>query len=325
MATLAAGDQITPIEVAKRFGGSDQVTIIEALSETNELLLDAAMFEATDGTINKTTQRTSQPAGQRRLYNEGIIASASKTKQIEDGIVMLEDYSDVDADLADHSPNKKQLLESEDRAFLNGMGITMAEAIVYDNEALDANQINGIIPRLHTIDTINVFNASGAANFCSCLVVAWGKTLAHLFYPRGHTGLGIKREFQGKVHVLKGGTTTAPKKMPAYETFFSVHFGFALRNPKAVKRVCNINPAATTGETVLTNIIKARNKLPPEAGAANVVIYANSDVKSLLDIYAMTKSNACYYADDPWGRKVTMFQNMRVRQLDALTTESVVS
>src|SRR5574343_582219 len=100
MGTLSLADQITPLEVAKRFGLKDQVNIIEALSMTDTFLLDAAIFEASDGTINKTTLRDSLPAGHLRVYGEGIMTEASRTRNIEDNICMLEDYSEVDADMA---------------------------------------------------------------------------------------------------------------------------------------------------------------------------------------------------------------------------------
>lgn len=326
MPVLTLADKLTPIEVANRFNKKDQIIIIEALSITNEILLDAAIFEATDGTINKTTVRASQPTGQRRVYNQGIQASASRTEPIEDYICMLEDYSDVDKDMADHSPDKQSFLDGEDKAFIMGMGKTQAESIIYDNHAVDPRQINGFAMRYNSLaDSDNVFSVGGAgSDLTSGWLVRWGKSTAHLFYPRGHDGIGIKREYRGAVDVVKELPDGHLGKMPAYSTFFSTHFGLSVRDRRAVKRLCNIPMTGKTGEDILNQLIAARNKTPPAEG--NLVFYANSFVKTLLDQFAMAKSNACYYADDPWGRPVTMFQNIRIRQLESIVnTEEQVA
>jgi hypothetical protein len=326
MATLTAADQLTPLEVAKRFGNKDSILVIENLAKVNEMLLDASVFEASDGTINRTTQRTAQPTGTRRMYNEGITPHASQTKQIEDMISMLEDYSDVDADLADHSPNKAAFLQSEDEAFLQGMALTQQEDLIYGNHTSDLAQINGLAVRMPSLAAGSVFDMTspdkaGAGAGTSVFMVKWGKTFTHLFYPRGHEGVGIKREFRGKVDAVK----VAGAILPCYRTFFSAQFGLSVRHPDSIKRVANIlNATMPSGLAILTNIIAARNKMPP--GEGNIVIYCNSAVKTALDVYAMTKSNMCYYADDPWGKKVTMFQDMRIRQVESIVnTETLLT
>jgi hypothetical protein len=324
--TLSSADKLTAIELAKRFGKNDQILIIEGLSVQNEMLLDAPVFEATDGTINKTTVRQTMPSGKRRIYNEGIMPSASQTGQIEDRICMLEDYSDVDKDLADHSPDKNAFLDSEDKAFLMGMGKTQADALIYDSHFVDSRQIDGLAMRYPALaDTYNVYGLSGTGNaLTSGYLIRWGRATAHLFYPRGHESIGVKREFRGVTDIIKTNSEGKLVKMPGYSTFFSAHFGMSVRDKRAVKRLCNIPQTGVAGDAILTALIKARNTLP--AGDGNTVFYCNSFVKSLLDIYAMTKSNGCYTADDPWGRPCTIFQGIRIRQMDSiLNTESAVA
>lgn len=323
MAALSLLDQMTPVEVARRFGNNEAVKIIEAASETNEMLLDAYMTQASDGTIHKTTQRATLPSGTRRIYGQGVPTSASQTKQLEDYIEMLEAYSEVDADMADHAPSTSALLESEDVAFLNGMGLTQADDILYAKRADGPEYFNGLYCRLGATiaaDPLNVFGVeTSGSNFASCLIVKWGPGFTEMFYPRGEDGVGCKREFRGKVDAQP----SAGLLMPVYRTFFKMHFGISTRHPRGVKRVCNILPT-TTGENLCKKIIAARNKLPP--GQGTEVIYCNSDVKTIFDNYALTKSNNFYYADDPWGRKVTMFGTMRIRQVERmLSTEALVS
>jgi len=324
MATLSAADQLTPIEVAKRFGMKDQVNIIEALAVTDQFLVDAAIFEASDGTLNKTTSRVAQPAGTLRVYGQGISAHASQTRQIEDIICMLEDYSDVDAAMADHSPNKAALLDSEDKSFLMGMGQTMTTNIVYGNHSTDPANINGLAVRYPSLVAGSVITGGGSSGCTSGWLIRWGKNTAHLFYPRGHESMGIKRTFRGLVDaVVVDSSTHAVTKYPAYSTHFAVHFGLAVRDARCVKRVANIT-SATTGDTLLAALVTLKNKMPP--GEGNLVFYCNATTKTIFDIYAVKGAYQCHYGEGPFGEPVTMFQNIRIRQVEEiLDTETALT
>lgn len=327
MATLSLNDQLTPIELAKRFGDKSTIFIIESLSETNEMLLDAVIGEASDGTVNRTVQRATKPTGTRRIYGQPVAAEASQTRQIEDGIEMIEAYSDVDADMADHSPNKKALIDSEDRAFIEGLGETQADDLLYAYRYNGLEYIDGIYARLPTTkDNSSVFGVeTTGSNLTSIILVKWAEDKAKLIYPRGVSGLGVSAEWRGKqdVTILKADSTLGT--LPMYRTFYKTHFGITVRHPHAVKRICNINPASSSAETILAKLNAAKNKLPK--GNGTVVAYMNSDVKTILENYTMiSKSLYTGTKDDPWGRPTTHFGEIRFRQLDALlSTESLVS
>jgi hypothetical protein len=325
MATLTL-DELTPIELAKRFAGKNSIFIIESMSETNEILIDAVMGEASDGTVNKTTQRISLPVGTRRIYGQPIGSEASKTRQIEDGIEMLEDYSDVDANMVDHSPSKAELLDSEDRAFLEGMGQTQADDLLYAKKEDGLEFIDGIYTRLPaTADNSTVFKVeTSGSNFTSIILVKWSPVMTKLIYPKGRNDLGVKAEFRGKQDIQKtvNGVTGT---LPVYRTFYSTHFGITLRDPRAVKRICNINPLTSSVETIAKQLIAAKNKLPK--GAGTIVAYMNSDVLTLFEQYTTVPSGRWLAVkDDPWGKPTTMLGEIRFRQVDAiLNTESLVS
>ena len=319
MATLSLADTLTPIEVAKRFGMKDQVNIIEALSVTDTMLLDAAIFEASDGTINKTTLRDSLPAGQLRTYGEGIKSEASRTRTIEDTICMLEDYSLVDADMANHSPDRNALLDSEDKAFLMGMGQTMTTQLIYGNRATQPKGINGLAVRYNSLAAGSVVSLAGASACTSAYLVRWGKQSVHLFYPKGHSSLGIERKFLGEQTVTKSDGTM----YQAYNTFFGVHFGLAVRDTRCVKRLANIT-ASTDALALMKQIVLLRNRMPP--GDGNLVLYCNATVKTVFDQFAINGTYGCTTWEDPFGRPVTTFQGIRIRQVDELLdTESAVS
>jgi hypothetical protein len=323
MATKSATDQLSPLEVAKRQGNGEIQKIVEAMSETNEILFDAPILEASDGVVQNTTVRTTVPAGTRRLYNQDITAHASETKLVQDYIEMLEDYSDVDADMADHAPNRAELLQSETEAFLQGLGLTQADDYIYGNRGADPAQINGLHIRYPGLSSNSVIAPASAAssNGTSLWLVKWSPNLVHLMYPRGRSAdLGIKREFRGKVD-----SVGSSGKHPVYSTFFSTHFGLVVKDPRAVKRIANIKTDGTAdGEDLVKKILWLKNFLP--AGAGTICLYGNSIIKGAIEQYLVTKSNMAYTAEDPWGREVTKVFDMRLRRVDAiLNTETILT
>ncbi len=327
MPELSLNDQLTPLEIAKRFGDKQTIFIIESLTQTNELLLDAVIGEASDGTVNRTTQRVTRPHGTRRIYGQAIASESSQTRQIEDGIEMIEAYSDIEADMADHSPNKKALIDSEDRAFLEGIGETQVEDLLYAKREDGLEFIDGLYVRFpEKIDNQTVFGVeTTGSNFASIILVKWAEDKAKLIYPRGVSGLGVSAEWRGKqdVSVLKPDGTLGT--LPMYRTFYKTHFGITVRQGQAIKRIANINPLTSDPQKIMAKLIAARNKLA--RGGGTVVAYMNADVKTLLDTYTqVTNQRQLVTKDDPWGRPMTAFGEIRFRQIDKmLSTESLVA
>ena len=319
---LSMTDQMTALEATKRSGNADAFHIIEGMLQTNQILKDMPILEANDGTSHTTTVRTSQPSGTRRKYNEGIVSHASTTKNIRDLMEMLEDYSIIDKNIVDHSSNKANLINTEIIAFLNGMGETQAEDLIYGDNGSDDTQANGFAVRRNKLGD-NCVTASGTGDaLTSIYIVGLGPQFVHMFHPKGRNDVGVKREDRGLQDwpIIVGGVM---KTMPAYVNFFSSHFGLAVRNEKALQRIANI-PSTMTADALIELILARINKLP--VGVQSVALYGNSDVITKIDKASWSKSNAVFTKEDPWGELVTHVRKARVRQVDAiLNTESALS
>lgn len=319
MPTLSMTDQLTALEVMRRANNQDGFHIVELLSQTNEILKDMPVLEANDGTVHNTIVRTSLRGGTHRKYNEGIKPGATTTDTKQDRITMLEDYSIVDKDLAEHSGNVKSLRESEAQAFLAGMGQTQAEELIYGNNARNEAEINGFAVRLSDLANKNVINAGGTGNRCTSIYVcALGRGFTHLIYPKGRSDCGIKTDDMGVQNwPLEGG-----RVMPAYVQFFSTHYGLSVAHPDAVKRICNIDQT-TSGDKIVELILEAMIRLP--AGAQTIAIYSNQDALVKIDKAAWTKGNAVFTSTDPWGELITHIRKGRCRRVDAiLSTEQAL-
>ena len=96
----------TLADVAKRYDADGKIdTIVELLSETNEVLEDMTFLEGNLPTGHKTTVRSGLPSSTWRKLNYGVQPSKSTTVQITDTAGMLEAYAEVDKALADLNGN----------------------------------------------------------------------------------------------------------------------------------------------------------------------------------------------------------------------------
>src|SRR5713226_6579429 len=97
---------LTYADWAKRLDDGYKVaSIIELLSQTNEILDDMMVVEGNLPTGHKTTVRTGLPQATWRLLNTGVPNAKSTTAQIVDTVGNLETYSVIDKDIADLNGN----------------------------------------------------------------------------------------------------------------------------------------------------------------------------------------------------------------------------
>src|SRR5215831_14640330 len=197
MATIGAL-ALTYGDWAKRMDDGYRVaTIIELLSQTNEILEDMLVMEGNLPTGHKTTVRTGLPIGTWRLLNAGVPNAKSTTSQIVDACGNLETYAVIDKDVADLNGNTAEFRLSEVKAFLEGMSQQVASTLIYGNQAANPERFTGFSPRYSTKTTTaaqtanNVLDGGGTSNTnTSMWIVVWGNDTLHATFPKGKiTGL----------------------------------------------------------------------------------------------------------------------------------------
>src|SRR6266853_6613700 len=174
---------ITYADWAKRLDdGYHVATIIELLSQTNEILDDMMVVEGNLPTGHKTTVRTGLPQATWRLLNAGVPNAKSTTAQITDTCGNLETYAVIDKDIADLNGNTAEFRLSEVMAFLEGMSQQVAATLIYGNQAVNPERFTGLAPRYSTLSTTNsqtannVLNAQGAGSTnTSMWINVWGQ------------------------------------------------------------------------------------------------------------------------------------------------------
>ena len=322
MAVLSITDQLTSLEVAKRSGFSqDSRRIIEELNAYNELLLDAPIVEANEGTVDSHLVRTAIPHGQLRGYNQGVGKGSSQTKTIKDVISNIEIYSTVDKQLIDESAHPKELMQSEQNAFIEGLSQDITDQLIYGNHENDVRETNGLAIRRKSTGTYCIsMGGSNSGHLTSIYLIKWGMDKARIIYPRGAKNAGVEYNYLGEQTVSDG----AGGEYQAYRAHYRIARGLSVGHEASIIRLCNIDPtAANIGNTLAEKIVQVMPLLA--RGAGTISIACNSVIKGLFNIAAINKSNVLLPREDPWGNEVLQIGNARIRECPSiLLTEATV-
>jgi len=331
---------LTYADWAKRMeDGYRTASIIEILSQTNEILEDMLVLEGNLPTGHKTTVRTGLPQATWRLLNQGVPNAKSTTAQIVDTCGNLETYAVIDKDIADLNGNTAEFRLSEVRAFLEGMSQQVAATIIYGNQFTNPERFTGFAPRYSTITAANAATAAnvldaggtGSTN-TSIWLGTWGADTCHATFPKGKiTGLQHRDMGEWPVQDSVGNT------YQAYRDHFKWEIGLVLRDWRYWTRIANIDVTALTGVSaanLINLIVRALYRLPTQpvsagtiqtsdtpavrANMGRTVIYCNRIIRTYLDLQAMNKTNVLLRIEEFDGKPVTTFRGIPVRTCDAI-------
>jgi len=339
MATIATVGVNTILDVINNYTSLDDkgkfIWAANVLSRQCPFFMDMPMKPSNQIFSNIGARVTYMPTPGTRGFNEGVAPTASHSVQYSEGIAMIEDYSEIDKTLCDVQNNPAQWRQEKDGIKLESMTQKAEDLIIYGSKASDPNAWNGILTRFNSLTSrpngdatwpYNVLSAGGStpATVASILVIGWGEGKIFGIYPP-NLPAGIQVRDLGEVTVVTN-SLASPKYMQAYRTFMGLYFGINIEDERYVQRICNHEVTGASNIFDPELLITAVNRVPKRD---NLVIYANRTLKTQMDIQALNKSNGFYTQKDDgdiFGRPVTRFQGIPVRQADMLDdTETVVT
>lgn len=326
MATLSNTNP-TLLDVAKRLDPDGKIdTIVEILSETNEILEDCTWMEGNLPTGHRVTVRTGLPTPTWRKLYGGVQPTKSRTAQVTETCGMLEAYAEVDKALADLNGNTAAFRLSEDRAHIEGMNIEFASSLFYANELTAPEEITGFAPRFNATTAENGQNIirqggvqpDGNDNASMWLVV-WSPLTAFCAYPKGSkAGLSIADKGQVTIENADG----ANGRMEAYRTHYRWDVGLVVRDWRYVVRIqYNQEDLVGTGVTGpdLIDLMTQAVELPPSLRIGRPAFYANRRARSFLRRQMVEKvKSSTLTMDTVAGKPVLQFDGIPVRRCDAL-------
>ena len=155
MATIG-NSVLTLADWAKRLDPDGKVpSIVELLSQSNEILDDMLWAEGNLPTGHRTNVRTGLPTVAWKLINQGVTPSKSTTAQIDEACGIMEAWSEVDKDLAMLNGNTQSFRLSEAQAFIEAMNQEMASTLFYGNSSTAPEEFTGLSPRYSDLSATN--------------------------------------------------------------------------------------------------------------------------------------------------------------------------
>ena len=336
MSTLG-GTVLNLADWAKRLDpNGNTADVINLLSQDNEMLEDMIFVESNGPTSHRTTVVTGEPSVDFRVMNTGVTPSKSTTAQVDETMGTIATYSEIDRELCELNGNTAAFRLSETQPFLSSINKLAQAVVLYGDATSTPNRFNGFAApnRYYTLSASSYSNqmldggGSGSDNTSIWLVV-WGPNTVHGIFPKGSTA-GIKQEDKGVVTVTTAATNgIGVARMEAYRTYWEWKLGLAVRDPRYVVRICNIDVSALVAESSQANLIKLMSRSLdriPSFGMGRPVFYMNRTVYSMLRIQAMSQSNYALAIEnslDQFGnpkKGMMQFSGIPIRRVDQLLT-----
>ena len=328
------------VNVTKRLDPDGKIaTIAEISQHVNPIIEDIPLVEGNLPTGHRTTVRADLPEPTWRRLNYGVRPTKSTTAQIDETIGMLEDYAEVDKDLAMLNGNTAEFRLSEDRPHLEAMSQTMAQTIFYGDTQTHPERFLGLAPRYDQLGTPagkppaqtqsaylnHVIDAGGttAGAQTSVWYICWGKETVHGIYPKGSKA-GLQFQDLGEVTLFDndGG------RFQGFRTHYQWKMGMVVRDWRYIVRIANVelgqmdNPDAQ--KALYQAMIKAKYTVP-QTGRSGI-FYASPAIHAMLDIAAVEKSNAALGYRNVFGKEVLTFRGTPIKPCNAiLETEEVLA
>jgi len=332
MAVLGATN-LSLLDVARRLDPDGKAAAIaEVMHEYNEILEDIPFVEGNLPTGHKSTLRASLPTPTWRLLNQGVVRVKSTTNQIVTTCGMMENYSDIDKDLALLNGNTAQYRMQEDKGIIEGMSQELATTLVYGDTDIYPEKFVGLGPRYYTLagsaTSGNIIDAGGAAALTSIWLVGWATDKVFGIYPKGSQG-GLIQQDLGEVTALD----SSNNPFQAYRTHYQHKIGLVVQDWRYIVRIANINTTEllTAGDVAdaSANIIKMMSMaldLIPPSGSSRLTFYCNNTVKSMLRVKMMSRSNTWITLDNLQGaggitRPTLSFMGYPIRRIDKITND----
>ncbi len=242
---MATGSYPTMLDIASRTDSMGNIAdVVETQSQTNDWMEDAPYVEASEKTGHEFVLRSSIPGGAWRGYNIGTGYNKSTALKGRVGIGMLAEWSQVDASMLRHSGNGEKFRRSEDNAFIEGMGQTIARTLVYGNTTVNPLEFMGWAAFYNTLNPTNAFNAANVrdgggvnSNNTSLWFIGWSPETMFMIYPRG-SKVGMTVDDRGDV---VPGYDSLGNPFVAFTTYFEQEVGFCPRDWRYGARIANLD------------------------------------------------------------------------------------
>jgi len=328
MAALTASS-LTLIELMKRLKPDGTLdTIVEMMSQDQEILEDMPWVEANATTGHRTTIRTGLPAGAWRKLNAGVPAERSETASITESIGMLETYLEVDKKLASLSGNTNEFRMQEARAAIEGMSQTLATTLFAGDTDTDPEKFLGLQARYDDPSAGNgeniILGGGAGSDNSSIWLINWRPDKIHGIYSKG-SAIGLQHEDLGEER-LQDSSNNFYQGLVSH---LSMDIGLCVRDWRYAVRICNVDDSlltkdASAGADIIDLMIQATEQIKDLNGSPR--FYCSQNVRSFLRRQINNATNVNLTQENFAGKRTVLFDSIPVRRTSAIVpTEATIS
>ena len=320
---------VTLYDMAARLGKNGDLAsqkVVEMQAKTNDIWRTLPIREANNGTMEKAIVRAALPDVAWRIINKGVRPTKSAADQVSFSTGGLEAFADIDERLMKLNKNSNTWRMSENYAHQESMSQKMCETIFYGDEKINPAGFTGFGAYYYSkqnqdkIWADQIIDAGGTGdNLTSLWIVTMGYDTVYGIHPEG-VPAGYKYEDMGRVPLTdKDGNT-----FYGYRSKYNWDMGLAIRDPRYVVRLANIDVNNFENTEFIRNMIKAYSQIH-NVDHGPTYIYCNRKVETLMAILANEKSNVNLRVDEWGGKKITHFWTSPIIRCDSiLNTESQI-
>lgn len=183
--------------------GSVEMNMAEILNKELPMLDDIPWQEANGTLADTVMQRTALSTPTWRRLNAGVPPTKSSRATFAESVGILEDYSNVDVDVAKLATNPAAYRSSEDKGKLESFAQEAARAIWYEDGTLNPEKIHGVTPRYGgtsgytTSSYVLKPGTNAGSNAHSIWLITWEPDKISGIYPKG-SRMGLMHEDRGQ-------------------------------------------------------------------------------------------------------------------------------
>lgn len=315
-------------------------TIVNMLTETNEILKDVIFVPCNQGTSHITTTKTGIPsAAWRRLY-QGVEPTKSTHAQVTETCGMLTGLNVLDYDLWLLNGKSADYRLEESRDAMESINQDFARALFYGDVGTQPEAFTGLAPRLSECNGTNKLRSSfnvvspiapndsvlAGGDLTSIYVVGWSPRTVHGLYPKGntptitHTPSGD----DGKHYE----TDSEGRRYPAVLDRYDMKTGLAVRDWRYTARLCNLSLSLLSGANPTIDIFDALttiyHRIRKYQKMAKFAMYLPTELFEILDKVAQKKIIYQLNHSNIDGQEILNYRGIPLRECEAIRTNEEI-
>lgn len=337
MAGLNAPEYMTLTDVAKQCHNQELLNMVDQIGHATTLLNAMPWKQSSDALRDVTGVITAYPEAEYVGLDLGTKAKKANWTQKEEGLAMLEIWTETNEKTYQVSPNGDMIRWNNDSLAMKSVGMLAEEGLVYGNPANNQNHFLGFMPRFNKVTDFKRVSGGAKYDYCtlscsgntansqsSILLVAKGGMAPQLLYPRysANNGLVYRHwDFENTKDELGGNVRTAKSQI-------AMTLGLSIADTRTAVRIANVETTDATSVGKIADALYEAFAAIPREYRNSVEIYTTPAVILALRKTYANRVQPATYPDAIYRNAIgdILFDNFVIKQCDSMVdTEGVVA